>query len=93
LLGFFGPVGFDAMLYNHPQTKKLRLHPIVEINARRTMGWAALKLYEKLKLDGLFSFSYELKKTEKKSFLPHYAMGDKKKKIQLPGQLVMERIF
>lgn len=93
LLGFFGPVGFDAMLYNHPQTKKLELHPIVEINARRTMGWAALKLYEKLKLDGLFSFSYELKKTEKESFLPQYAIGEKKKRLSLPGQLVMERVF
>ncbi|MBS0626750.1 MAG: hypothetical protein JSS09_00885 [Verrucomicrobia bacterium] len=93
LLGFFGPVGFDAMLYNHPETKKLQLHPIVEINARRTMGWAALKLYEKLKLEGVFSFSYELKKTGKKSFLPHYAKSEKQKKISLPGQLVMERMF
>jgi hypothetical protein len=35
--GYFGPVGFDAMLY-----RNALLHPIVEINARKTMGWVAL---------------------------------------------------
>ncbi len=36
--GFFGNVGIDAMIYNESQ-----LHPIVEINARKTMGWVALQ--------------------------------------------------
>ncbi|MES2199281.1 MAG: hypothetical protein V4489_03855 [Chlamydiota bacterium] len=92
-LSFFGPVGFDAMLYKHPQTDKVTLHPVVEINARRTMGWAALRLYEKLKWDGLASFSYELKKTGRESFLPHYVYGEQKRVISLPGQLVMDRIY
>ena len=37
-LGYFGNVGVDAMIWgdNH-------LHPIVEINARKTMGWVALE--------------------------------------------------
>ena len=91
-LGFFGPLGFDAMLYKHPQTKKLQMQPILEINARRTMGWAALRLYEKLKWDGLASFSYELKKTGRESFLPQYVYGEQKRVISLPGQLVMDRI-
>lgn len=89
-LGFFGPVGIDAMLYKHPQTKKIQLQPILEINARRTMGWAALKLYEKLKWDRVASFSYELKKTGRESFLPHYVLGEQKRQIPLPGQLVMD---
>jgi hypothetical protein len=37
-LGYFGNVGIDAMVWGDNQ-----LHPIVEINARKTMGWVALK--------------------------------------------------
>ncbi len=40
--GFFGHVGFDAMLYQ--KENKILLHPIVEINARKTMGWVALEM-------------------------------------------------
>ena len=39
--GYFGNVGFDAMLYG-----KNQLQPIVEINARKTMGWVTL-MYQK----------------------------------------------
>ena len=39
-LGFFGNLGIDAMVYTLLDEPKL--HPIVEINARKTMGWAAL---------------------------------------------------
>jgi hypothetical protein len=37
--GFFGNLGIDAMLY---ELDGIKLHPVVEINARKTMGWAAL---------------------------------------------------
>ncbi len=37
-MGFRGNVGIDAMVYDN------KLHPIVEINPRKTMGWLALKL-------------------------------------------------
>lgn len=43
--GFFGAVGIDAMIYrsiNGPM-----LHPIVEINARKTMGWVALTVQKR----------------------------------------------
>lgn len=41
--GYFGNVGIDAMLYRLPENgNELFLHPVVEINARKTMGWAAL---------------------------------------------------
>jgi len=39
LMGYFGPVGFDAMVYGDH-----KLQPIVEINARKTMGLIALVL-------------------------------------------------
>ena len=41
-LGYFGNVGIDAMLYKENQSSTPILHPVVEINARKTMGWAAL---------------------------------------------------
>jgi hypothetical protein len=37
-LEFFGNLGIDAMVYS----EEPKLHPVVEINARKTMGWAAL---------------------------------------------------
>jgi len=40
--GFFGEVGFDAMIYGNNL-----LQPIVEINARKTMGWATLMVQRK----------------------------------------------
>ena len=39
--GFFGNVGIDAMIYDS------KLHPIVEINARKTMGWVALQYQQR----------------------------------------------
>ena len=41
-MGYFGEVGFDAMVYGDNQ-----LQPIVEINARKTMGYVALTLQQK----------------------------------------------
>lgn len=41
-MGYFGEVGFDAMVYNGE-----KLQPIVEINARKTMGSLTLNLQQK----------------------------------------------
>ncbi|MFT4553218.1 MAG: hypothetical protein ACI9S8_001855 [Chlamydiales bacterium] len=47
--GFFGNIGIDAMLYNLPCCQdETRLHPVVEINARQTMGYIAL-CFQKLR--------------------------------------------
>ncbi len=40
--GYFGHAGIDALLYLDEGST--RLHPIVEINARKTMGWVALEM-------------------------------------------------
>jgi hypothetical protein len=40
-IGYFGNVGIDAMIYEND-----KLHPVVEINARKTMGYVALKLQQ-----------------------------------------------
>ncbi|MBS0628826.1 MAG: hypothetical protein JSS30_01215 [Verrucomicrobia bacterium] len=51
--GYFGEVGFDAMVYGEGM-----LQPIVEINARKTMGWAALMLQQKQFPNQLVEMAY-----------------------------------
>jgi len=50
-LGYFGNLGIDAMVYKDRGREVL--HPLVEINARKTMGWLALTLHKKLSCDSL----------------------------------------
>ncbi len=42
--GFFGHLGIDAYVY---KSDKPRLQPIVEINGRKTMSWAAMQIQQK----------------------------------------------
>lgn len=44
-MGYSGHVGIDAFIYLWKQEK--RVQPVVEINARKTMSWAALQLPQK----------------------------------------------
>ncbi|MBY0529181.1 MAG: hypothetical protein K2P51_03220 [Rhabdochlamydiaceae bacterium] len=44
-LSFFGNIGFDAMIYKEKNSP--HLHPIVEINARKTMAWAGMMFQRK----------------------------------------------
>lgn len=44
--GYFGHLGVDAFLYRDAQNE-IQLHPIVEINGRQTMSWAALMFQRK----------------------------------------------
>jgi hypothetical protein len=53
-LGFFGNVGIDAMVWGSDI-----LHPIVEINARKTMGWVALQIGKRLFPNQTIKVSYE----------------------------------
>ena len=52
-LGFFGNVGIDAMIWGNDI-----LHPIVEINARKTMGWIALQIAKRLFPNQTIQVSY-----------------------------------
>ena len=67
-LGYFGPVGFDAMLYEDE-----KLHPIVEINARKTMGFVALKLQQMHFPKQTISLSY-VTDSHNTNFLPNNLM-------------------
>src|SRR3990167_6067774 len=81
-LGFFGPIGLDSFIYRS-LNGSLHLLPIVEINARRTMGWAALKMQEKLYPNALCSLQYSTKKQEGSHFLPDFALHSNGYKIPL----------
>jgi hypothetical protein len=72
-LSFFGNIGFDAFLYEDPVTNLLTLFPIVEINARKTMGWAAVQLLQKLSLSSntLLSIHYGAMKKSPYGLLPY----------------------
>jgi hypothetical protein len=54
VMGYFGPVGIDAMVYNSNT-----LQPIVEINARKTMGWLTLQLRQEKPLTLAYTSSKE----------------------------------
>ncbi len=52
-MGYFGEVGFDAMIYNEHL-----LQPIVEINARKTMGLVTLMLQQRDYPDQKITLTY-----------------------------------
>lgn len=67
-LGFFGNVGIDALLYTLPEDPEIPLlHPIVEINARKTMGWVALNFQKKHFPEETVRFTYA---PAKQGYLP-----------------------
>jgi hypothetical protein len=65
-LGYFGHLGIDAMVYK--KKDQLHLQPIVEINARKTMGYVTLKLRE-LHFENERVVKLQLLKTEDHHFL------------------------
>ena len=68
-LGFFGNIAFDAMVYKADAFAQ-ELYPIVEINARKTMGWVALELHKKRSSSRFLCLRYSPKDTEGKGLLP-----------------------
>lgn len=70
-LGYFGNVGIDAMIYETDfLSKKIHLHPIVEINARKTMGWVALELQRLYFPNALISIHFASSFNNECSLLP-----------------------
>jgi hypothetical protein len=88
-MGFFGAVGFDAMVYLDPVSSQYTVQPIVEINARRTMGWVALRIFHKLKVEQKIIVEYSLHKSGKENWLPKEVLMPGNKKLTLPGELTV----
>lgn len=93
-MGYFGNVGVDAMLYQlNTIPSKILVHPIVEINARKTMGWVALQIhkhhfskYEKLALH------YITSDAALKNLLPLSLHQSNNSVLRFSKQLIVEAI-
>ncbi len=82
--GFFGNLGIDAMLYTVNQTL---LQPVVEINARKTMGWAALMFQKRYHPKEKIRFSYT---AADKGYLPNFLVLKNGKRVSFPRNLVIQ---
>ncbi|MBI2743824.1 MAG: hypothetical protein HYX48_07910 [Chlamydiales bacterium] len=83
-LGYFGHVGVDAMLYRRDERE--HLHPVVEINARKTMGWAALEIQRRHFPNQLLSLAF-LPHASAASLLPTSLITSRNKEIQFSRSL------
>lgn len=72
--GYLGNVGIDSMIYK--DLFKDKLHPIVEINARKTLGYALL--------------SYWLKNPTKEIFFSYFTASENAKRALLPSSVFLE---
>jgi hypothetical protein len=87
-LGFFGNIGIDAMLYTD-ETHSIHLHPVVEINARKTMGWAALQFQKQHAPNQVLKFHFAPALT---GYLPEFVESKQGKKVVFSRNLVCERM-
>src|SRR5579871_4577115 len=83
--GFFGNLGIDAMLYTLEDPDKTLLQPIVEINARKTMGWAALMFQKLYHPKDKIRFSYT---AADKGYLPKSLVLKNGKRVSFQRNLV-----
>jgi hypothetical protein len=89
-LGFFGNVGVDAMLYTLPENSDvIHLHPVVEINARKTMGWAALQFQRRYHPNEIVRFNYS---SGHEGFLPDCVESKQGKKVVFSRNLTCDRM-
>ena len=79
-MGYRGNLGIDAFVYRSQNRE--HLHPVVEINARKTMSWVALQIQQNQHPDQILEFSFT---KGGEGPLPQKILG----KI-LPHQIVMK---
>ncbi len=84
-LGYFGNVGIDAMLYKYEE--KTLLHPVVEINARKTMGWAALEIQRKHFPNQMLALRYAPHIPTSKNLLPSSLTNERGKIVHFTRAL------
>ena len=88
--GFYGHVGIDSMLYINKG--EVHLHPILEINARKTMGWVALQLQRKYCPHDILTMSYD-SAAEQNNLLPNYVIAENGKITTFPKSLYCSRVL
>jgi hypothetical protein len=86
--GFFGNLGIDAMLYTLPDDPEvILLQPVVEMNARKTMGWAALVFQKHYFPEKRIRFSYT---NGREGYLPNSLVLKNGKRISFARNLMIE---
>jgi hypothetical protein len=86
--GFFGNLGIDAMLYTLPENPDaILLQPVVEINARKTMGWAALAFQHRYFPEKNVRFSYTIRTG---GYLPDALLLKNGKRVRFTRNLMIE---
>ena len=83
-LGYFGNVGIDAMVWGTDQ-----LHPVVEINARKTMGWVALEILKRRFPKQTIALSY-VSKSNLTNLLPDSIVQKNGKALHFSRKLIVE---
>jgi len=86
-LGYFGNVGIDAMIWGND-----KLHPVVEINARKTMGWVALQFSKRHFPKQTITLSY-LTKSKQSNLLPDGIVQKNGSLIRFTRKLVVEQLL
>lgn len=81
-IGYFGYVGIDAMIYK--EKNKSLLHPIVEINARKTGGLFCLMLQKKFSPEKCLRLLITKNQKKEHSLVPGYYFNKMKKKEIFP---------
>ncbi|MBB65169.1 MAG: hypothetical protein CMO81_08905 [Waddliaceae bacterium] len=88
--GYYGHVGIDAMVYKTAQSSEEQLHPVVEINARKTFGWVAIQIQSRLFPQKHIRLSYEDKaKGTGIPLLPETLELENGRKIRFKRQLFL----
>jgi hypothetical protein len=82
-LGYFGNLGIDAFVYRHQGKEKLQ--PVVEINGRKTMSWAALQIKDRHYPEQAIRFSYS---KQPNGLLPK-SLVSQGRKISFPFQVAV----
>ena len=85
--GFFGSIGFDALLYRDPDNHSTCLYPLVEINGRMTMSLVALLLQKRICPDRVLKLSFNRSGDAFTSLLPDHCHDDKGKLIHFNRRL------
>lgn len=81
---YFGNVGIDAMIWGNDE-----LHPVVEINARKTMGWVALEISKRRFPKQTIALSY-LTKSNLTNLLPDAIVQKDGSTLSFSKKLVVE---
>ena len=83
--GYFGAIGFDALLYHCEEDNQIKLYPLVEINGRKTLSLVALRLQQTYYPNQTLHLSFQKPANHAKGLLP-FSLGP----ITFKQNLIME---